>query len=199
MKSKSWNRHSGKGLSVLYEEKLARMIKNPDGYLWFDDSASLSALDGMANDAYDKGTIEGYFTSAIISHQLVERLLLLLAKYSDLLIQASIYPAELDSEFKNLNTLGKLIIRHKSTVVFSKKAEIIQNARTINDLRNRLVHDIDQHGNEDVIQDSSKQIRDDFEIIFRDWDEAMKWFYFQLNELKARSALKELLSKYSLE
>ena len=105
----------GKGMN--YEEKLVKSVNNPHGYLWFDDSGTLSGLDGIAQDAYDKQNLEGYFTAAIISHQLTEKILLLMVRYSDLLIQASIYPVKMDTESKNLDSWGKLIRRHKTTVV----------------------------------------------------------------------------------
>ena len=103
-----------------YEERLVKSVKNPDGYLWFEDSSTFSYLDGIADDSYRKGTTEGYFTAAIIYHQLTEKILLMLITYSDLIIQASIYPEKLDISYDDLDSFGKLFNRLKTTIVFAK-------------------------------------------------------------------------------
>jgi hypothetical protein len=182
-----------------YEEKLVKSVKNPDVYIGFDDRDSLSYLDGIADDSYHKKTTEGYITAAIISHQLTEQILLLLVKYSDLLIKARIYPARLDTAYQHLDTFGKLIERHATTVVFQNKSIILRNARAINKSRIQIVHKLKELKHEANINPLAKKIRDDFESLFHDWPKAMAWFYKQLDSLKTQKIWQDLLTKYSLK
>lgn len=180
-----------------YEEKLVRSVKNPDGYLWWEDTSTFSYLDGIANDSYLKGTTQGFLTAAIIYHQLTEKILLLLIQYSDLFLKARAYPAKLDTSYNDLDSFGKLIKRHATTVVFSKKSRIIKNAVHLNDLRVQLVHKIHELEIEENIDSVAIQIHDNFERIFQDWKEAMKWFYAQLDLLKSQPTWQRLFEKYS--
>jgi len=181
-----------------YEEKLVRSVRNPDGYLWFEDSSTLSYLNGIADDSYHKGTTEGYFTAAIIYHQLTEKILSILIAYSDLIIQAKIYPDKLDTSYVDLDSFGKLLKRHATTVVFSKKSRILKNAVEINDCRVHLVHKIRELRHEENIDLLSKRIRENFEAIFSDWKDAMKWFYRQLDLLRSQAKWQKLFERYSL-
>lgn len=88
---------------------------------------------------------------------------------------------------------------HKTTVIFSRKREMIRRAKAINDARIKLVHYLEKESDEDNIRNLSKLIRDDFEVFFRDWQKAMKWFYSEEGLLKAQSRWKELFTKYSLD
>lgn len=181
-----------------YEEKLVKAVKNPDGYLGFDDPSTLSYLDGIADDSYHKGTTEGYLVAAVIYHQLTEKILLMLVAYSDLIIQANIYPEKMDTYYQDLDSFGKLMKRHKTTVDFSKKSKILNNADQLNKYRVQLVHKMVELKHEDNIDMVSKNIRDNFEAIFRDWKDAMKWFYRQLDLLRSQEKWNQLFEKYSL-
>lgn len=185
--------------SMNYEEQLVRSVKNPDGYLWFDNASTLSYLHGIADDSFERGTTEGYFTAAIICHQLTEKILFLLVTYSDLLIKAKMYPEELDTNYKGLDSCGKLMNRHEATLVFSYKARLLKNARTINKARNQMVHSIDELGHEENIDSLSKEIVACFESFFLDWKDAMKWFYTKMDSLRSQASWQELFEKYSLE
>ena len=181
-----------------YGEILVRAVKNPDGYLGFDEPSTLSYQDGIADDSYSKGTTEGYLAAAIIYHQLTEKILLMLITYSDLYVQAKIYPEKIDTFYQDLDSFGQLMKRHKTTVGFSKKSKILKNANELNKYRVQLVHKMDELKHEDNIDIISKKIRDNFEAIFRDWKDAMKWFYKQLDLLKSQTKWKKLFEKYSL-
>ena len=179
-----------------YEEQLINSVENPDLFIGFDNRDSMSILDGIADNSYHKKTTEGYITAAIISHQLTEKILLLLVKYSDALLKAKIYPEKIDSSYEKLDTFGKLIKRHTTTVVFSRKSRIIKNAVSINNARIQLVHKMTELKHEDDLAVLSKRVRDDFEVLFSDWLECMSWFYKQFNLLKNRNELKKLFDKY---
>ena len=183
-----------------YEEKLVRTVKNPDGYLGLpvNDPSILSYLDGIADNSYHQGTTEGYLAAAIIYHQLTEKILLMLINYSDLYIQAKIYPEKIDTFYQDLDSFGKLLKRHKTTVVFSKKSKILKNADDLNRNRVQLVHKMYELGHEGNIDMVSKKIRENFESIFKDWKDAMKWFYKQLDSLRSQTKWQKLFKKYFL-
>jgi len=181
-----------------YEEKLVKAVKNPYGYLGFDDPSTLSYLDGIANDFCHKDTTEGYLAAAVIYHQLTEKILLMLIKYSDLYIQAKIYPEKIDTSYQDLDSFGELMRRHKTTVLFSKKSRMLTNADELNKYRVHLVHKIHALNHEDNIDMVSMKIRDNFEAIFQDWKDPMKWFYRQLDLLSSQEKWQRLFERYSL-
>jgi hypothetical protein len=116
----------------------------------------------------------------------------MLINYSDLYIQAKIYPEKIDTFYQDLDSFGKLLKRHKTTVVFSKKSKIIKNADDLNRNRVQLVHKMYELGHEGNIDMVSKKIRENFEIIFKDWKDAMKWFYRQLDSLRSQTKWQKL-------
>lgn len=180
-----------------YEEELARKLINPDGYLWFEDSSSFSYLEGIAIDAYAKKTTEGFFTAAIIYHQLTEHILTLLIRYSDLIIQANVFPVKMDLHLRYDDSFGKLLIRHKNTVDFKNKSKILKRADEINNNRIKLVHEIHKLVNEDNINPLATSIRDNFNNLFSEWKEAMYWCYNEIKKLKKQTKWEKIVEKYS--
>ena len=122
----------------------------------------------------------------------------MLVQYSDLYIQANIYPEKIDLFYEDLDSFSKLISRHKSTVVFSQKSKIIKNSYDLNKNRVQLVHKLYELGHEGKIDLASKAIRQYFESIFKDWKDALKWFYDQFNLLLSQEKFQGLLKKYSM-
>jgi hypothetical protein len=179
-----------------YDELLAKQLMNPDGYLYFPESSIHSYLDGIAHDAFSRGQPEGYMAALSIWHQLTEEILRLLYRYSQLLIKAALYPVILDEKAIENESMGALIQIHKQCVVYDRKSLIIRYAGKINDLRNELFHWIIRHPTEADIVERAKPAQDHFESIFKEWHEAMKWFYRELDKTKKRTAISMLLQKY---
>ena len=179
-----------------YEEELAKHLRNPDGYLWFSDSWPHSYLNGIAEDAFDKNSPEGYLTSLIIYHQLTEEILKVLLCYSNLVMKAALYPVKIELPAGDDASLGGLLQIHKTTVVFDKKSKIIEQADKLNRLRNELSHRIIRHSSETAIVMKAKNSKEIFENIFKNWRMSMKWLYHTIDELKQRPEISKLLNKY---
>ncbi|MDP3049102.1 MAG: hypothetical protein Q8N12_06705 [Thermodesulfovibrionales bacterium] len=180
-----------------YEEELAKHLKNPDGYLWFSESWPHSYLNGIAEDAFNKNSPEGYLTSLIIYHQLTEEILRLLLLYSNLVMKAALYPVKIDLPAVNESSLGELLQIHRATVVFDKKSKIIEQADKLNRLRNELSHGIIKYPSGTAIIEKAENSKEIFENIFENWGMSMKWFYQTFDKLKQRPEISKLLNKYS--
>ena len=179
-----------------YEESLAKHLMNPDGYLYFRDSSIHSYLDGIARDAFARDQADGHMAALIIWHQLAEEILRLLYSYSQLLIKAALYPTKLDEKGVGNESMGSLIQMHKQCVAYDRKSLIISHAGKINDLRNELFHGIIEHPTEDAIKEQAKSAKEYFDNLFKEWHEAMRWFYRRIDDIKKQPEISKLLQKY---
>ena len=179
-----------------YDELLAKQLMNPDGYLYFPESSIHSYLDDIAHDAFSRSQPEGYMAALSVWHQLTEEILRLLYRYSQLLLKAALYPVKLDEKTIKDESMGALIQIHKQCVAYDRKSLIIRYASKINELRNELFHAIIRHPNEADIAERAQPAKAYFESIFKEWHEAMKWFYRELDNTKKRTAISMLLQKY---
>lgn len=181
-----------------YEEKLLRSIYNPEAYVGFEDSNSLSQIHGIAEDSYFSKTLEGYYAAAIIYHQLTQEILLFLIKYSDLLIQSKLYPEKINTYYSELNSFSSVINRFKICLVFQNKDKILKHSLELNDRRVKLVHNISNFRGRDEIERSAIEIHNLFEIIFKDWRQASGWFYDKFNMIKSDKKWALRFKKYRI-
>ena len=83
-----------------HNEKLFQSLRNPDGYLWWEDSYPHSDLLALAEEALDRNTVEGRIASLFIYHQLNQEILNLLIRFCDLIIRGSLFPIKMTEELK---------------------------------------------------------------------------------------------------
>lgn len=179
-----------------YNEYLAKVLKNPTEYLWFPESWSHSYLDGMARDFIERGSPEEYFVAVLIFHQLVEELLRLLIRYSNLVIKASIYPIKVELSNGEDKTLGGLIKLHRYSVQYKNKSKIIRSANRLNDLRQRVAHKIIELPSEISIIEETQECEELFEDVFENWKSALKWFHLIIDDIKTKPKIQKLLKQY---
>jgi hypothetical protein len=181
-----------------YEERLIKELKNPDAYLWHEESWIQSELDGMAKDMLqsNKG-IESKIASLFIYHQITEEILALLFRFCDLIVRASLYPIKLNEpKPKRYRDFAKNLEMLKSSIEFKDKLQLISAAKELNQKRNRIGHRLVTEFKEFDIEEELKEVNDLFEKIFEHRTEGLKWFYSQINRLKEREDIKKLLDKY---
>ncbi len=180
-----------------YDEELVKQLINPHGYLYFPDSSIHSYLDGIADDAYHKNEADGYIAALSIWHQLSEEILRVLYRYSQLLIKASLYPVKLDEKEIIPISMGALIEVNKQCVVYNRKSIILTNSKKLNNLRNDIFHHIIKHPTENEIIQKVIVAKTYYDTIFKEWREAMHWFYKEFDRIKKRAEISKLIMNFS--
>ncbi|HVG29079.1 MAG TPA: hypothetical protein VM864_05105 [Pyrinomonadaceae bacterium] len=79
-----------------YENELIATVRDSSKWPSFEKPLFLDELADVADNAVDKGSIEGYLASLLIYHQLTEEMVRLLLKDAQFFVQLSVLPAEIN-------------------------------------------------------------------------------------------------------
>ena len=111
----------------------------------FERPRFLENLNNMADDSFDKRTIEGYLASLLVYHQLCEEYLRVLIKKSHFLVQCLIFPYEMeDKELSEKMMFGDLIKEYERTLQFEGSSDLVKKCRELNKIRIDMAHKITQ-------------------------------------------------------
>jgi hypothetical protein len=171
---------------MTYREELINQLKNPDGYLWFENSNPFSELNGLADDFVSRNFTEGKIASLFIYHQLTENILILLLRYCNLIIKASVYPTEF--YYKEINDIRfqKRIELLDQTIEFEGKQRLLDCAKSINKLRNEYGHRFIDRYSVEEIDDELNNIKSRFDEFFHLWRTSMADIYNNISRIKKR-------------
>ena len=123
-----------------YMQELIKKTKDLSNWPSFERPDFLADLNTVADEAFEKVTVEGYLAVLLIYHQLCEKLVHLVLKDAQLFIQLSVFPTEIDFPQKKRLMFGQLIEELKSTVSFKNKDEFIEKCLELNRHRIDIVH-----------------------------------------------------------
>ena len=172
-----------------YKTDLIKKISNSTNWPDFERANFLDELDEICNQAFDKGTIEGYLASLLIYQQLSEEIIKQLLKDAQFFIQLSVFPAEIQFLEKQRLTFGQVIDEFKTTISFQNKNEIISACQELNKHRIEFVHGLTKRTSlKDIGQQVSKvrdlyieiyklstQAHDNFRLSFKDFKKDIDW------------------------
>ena len=182
---------------MTYEDKLAKELKNPGGYLWPPDSVPLSSLEGLVEDLLPQNQIPGTNIAAIfILHQLSEELIKIILKYCDLIVRASIFPIKYSStpSFNDLK-YSELIKLLTNTIEFQNKSHLIKKLKKLNDIRNLVGHNLIKEFYNISDDISHSKLKDLYDEIFKTMIKNLEWFSAEIQHLKKRKELQKILEK----
>jgi hypothetical protein len=152
-----------------YHKNILKKMKFAD---WpdFERGNFLNVLDQLAKEMHEKDTTEGYLASLLIYQQLSEEILRLLDKYSNLLIQCSVFPQEIN--FKDLDgkTFGYLIGAVENGLLDDELRKLLKICKDFNALRNRIVHKITLKNDVTDIRRQARQARKYYDKIFTSYE-----------------------------
>ena len=70
-----------------YMRALAAKILDPEKWPNFERADFLDELNGLADAAFDKGTVEGYLAALLIYHQLTDEMLRMVHRWAEFFVQ----------------------------------------------------------------------------------------------------------------
>ncbi|MES9851048.1 MAG: hypothetical protein ABW170_04365 [Candidatus Thiodiazotropha sp. L084R] len=159
-------------------------INDSDHWPGFDSPEHLSDLNEIADESFNKHTVEGYLAALLIYHQLCEEMAKLLIEDSRFFIKASIYPSEIDFSPSNKTMFGRTIEQLKETVDFNERDLFIQKCQNFNQVRNSLAHGLTKQTSIDDIKMKLEMIKKIFDEIFELFDSAHDWFYLCFKDFR---------------
>src|SRR5712691_12373193 len=124
---------------MTYKHELIERIKDFNKWPAFDRPDFLIELNRVGDNAFSKGTVEGYLASILIYHQITEEMIKLLLECCDFLIQVAIFPAEIQFRRNGRRMYGQILDDLEKSVSFKMKEEFIRKCKELNDIRIRMV------------------------------------------------------------
>ena len=109
----------------------------------FADVKLASKLDYLryeANTMFNKNTVEGYISSMIIYHQLIEEMIKMLINFSSNHIQLKIFPYKIEKRNLKGKLFKNLLEEFKKLLLTPKIELFIDKSYKFNELRNITVH-----------------------------------------------------------
>lgn len=165
-----------------YQTDLLKRMETAD---WpnFDKADFLAELEIMAGIMFERHTTEGYLASLLIYQQLIEEMLKLLVKYSNLVVQCSVFPQEINfTERRNGMMLGQVIGMLESGLMDDDIRKLIKISKDFATLRNRLVHRITLKTGEADIRKQARQGKKYHDQIFTLFDAILDNYRLTLKE-----------------
>ena len=151
---------------MTYKHELIARIKDFNKWPAFDRPDFLIELNGVGNEAFSKGTVEGYLASILIYHQITEEMIKLLLECCDFLIQVAIFPAEIQFRRNRRRMFGQVLDDLERSVSFNEKEEFINQCKELNAIRIRMVHRLTRKSSLQNIKDQSSRIKGIFDTIY---------------------------------
>lgn len=184
-----------RGTIVSYKEELIQTIRESDRWPSFDRPDFLDDLNTIADDAFEKKTIEGYLAALLVYHQLCEELVRLILKDAQFSIQLGVFPAEIVFPEKRNMMFGQLIKELNATVCFENKEKFIDKCLELNKRRIEIVHNLTRLTTLERVGEGVSEVKylfdeifglfeaihDYFRVCFKDFRKDVEWDSY-LNE-----------------
>jgi len=168
--------------------QLVEKITTNDLWPGFKDADRLEELDKLADEAFMRGTFDGYLASVLITHQICDELIRLLISNARFTIQLMVVPngfgikfgsKEDDSDLEKLMT-GQLIAALDKSLEFEEKDEFLSLCKEMAEIRNKLAHQLARKVNLDDIRGTTEKYRTKFaraKKLFFQADDVFRLFY----------------------
>ncbi len=149
-----------------YDEELIQAIHDSDKWPSFERPDFLSDLNTIADEAFEKKTVEGYLAALLVYHQLCEELVRLVLKDTQFFVQLGVFPAEIAFPEKKRMMFGQLVEELKSTISFDKKEEFIGKCLELNRNRIEIVHNLTKLTSMSQIGKQVSHVKDLYDEIY---------------------------------
>ena len=165
-----------------YQKELLKIMKSAD---WpdFERGHFLDELEEIANEMHSKDSTEGYLGSLLIYQQLIEEMLKLLVRYSNLLIQCSVFPQEIHcKEIGKRMMFGQILGLLQNGLMDEETEKLITICQRFSELRNRLAHKITLKTDVKDIRRQARQAKKYHQQIYSLFDSILDQYRLALRE-----------------
>lgn len=156
---------------MAYEDDILTKLENSDNWPWFERADFLDELKGLADEAFDKKTFEGYLASVLIYHQLVEEFIRIIIESSTFYIQLSVFPQEYQNRNLKKKMFGQLMQELNQSVLDEETHLLLEKANNLNSLRIEIVHKLTASDTVQKINKQCEKVQAIFNEIFELFEE----------------------------
>jgi len=151
---------------MTYHRKIINRIKDSENWPEPERGDYLDILNEVADNSFNKDTVEGYLAAVLIYHQLTEELIKIIIDCSEFYIQLSIFPQQYAKRDLNGKMFGQLIKELKHSVSDNCTKKLIDQSQKLNALRIEIVHKLTLSSSLIDIKKQCKQVKKLFDSIF---------------------------------
>lgn len=169
---------------MTYHKDIIERVKDSENWPGPKRAHFLDELNNVADEAFDKNTIEGYLAALLIYHQLTEELLKIIIDCSIFYIQLSVFPQEYSKKDLNGKMFGQIIQELKHSVLDEKTKKLIDQSQKLNALRIRMVHKLTLKSSLNDIKRQGKQAKKLFDSIFELYDDIYENYRVTFKDFK---------------
>ena len=155
---------------MTYHRDIIDRIKDSDKWPGPEQPDFLDELNEVADNSFDKGTIEGYLAALLIYHQLTEELLKIIIDCSIFFIQLSVLPLEYKKKDLKGKMFGQIIQELRHSISDDDTKKLIDKSQNLNTLRINIVHKLTSNSSLTDIEKQCKQAKKVFDSIFDLYD-----------------------------
>lgn len=176
---------------MTYYEDILVKLEDPDNWPGFNRPDFVNELIELADNSFEKKTVEGYLASVMIYHQITEEFIRVIIESSTFYIQLSVFPQEFRNRELGEKMFGLIIQELKQSVVDHDTYLLIEKSEMLNKLRIQVVHKLTKTDtilkikNECVkVHSMFNEIWELFEIIYDRYQVTFKDFRKDIEEMK---------------
>ena len=148
-------------------------------------------IDGLAEQAYQRDTFDGYLSYVLMANQVCEEYTRVLVRHAQFFLGLHTVtrgfswtpPSAQTGRHLNEVMFGRLLELLEHSVDFGNKKEWIETCRALNQIRNRMAHQIGRNATLEDIRQSAEQFKRRYDTVvhlFNDADEEFSWHYFEM-------------------
>lgn len=179
-----------------YHKMFFRRLLYRDNWMEPKHADFLNELNIVADEAYEKGTIEGYIASLLIYHQITEEMIKIILEYSRFFIQCSIYPTELFFKAEKDKMYGYYLNELERTISFEEKDEFIAKCKEINHIRIDIVHKLTQKNSIGEVTKKMEKVKKVFDELYELFSNTQDWFMLCFKDFRKNHDWNDFIDEY---
>jgi len=127
---------------MTYKTEIIAKLSDSEKWPTFDKSDFLTELNIVADEAFERNTVEGYLAAILIYSQITEDMVKLLLECCDFIMQVAVFPMEIQFKRSNKRMFGQILSDLENTLSFENKQKFLDKCKELNEVRNRMVHNL---------------------------------------------------------
>lgn len=151
---------------MTYHRNIISRIKDSENWPGPERPDFLDELNEVADNSFNKDTVEGYLAALLIYHQLTEELIKIIIDCSEFYIQLRVLPQEYAKKDLKGKMFGQLIQELKHSVSDDYTKKLIDKSQKLNALRIKMVHKLTLKSSLTDIKKQCKQAKKLYDSIF---------------------------------
>lgn len=169
---------------MTYQEEFLFKLFNTEIWPEISNAHFVSELYNLANEVYEKHTIEGYMAALLIYHQITDEMIRTLLDSCQFYIQCRLFSVEISFKREKDKVFGFYLTELKNTMAFEGKEEFLSKCRELNSIRKDVVHKITRNESIQYVQNQMKNVKRKFEDIFKLFYEIYDWFWWWFKQFR---------------